>query len=445
MKYLIIICLLSATLPGAAQHDQIIFDDHVYNDNIRTVKLHVINLLTSIPVIRLRSDSALVLSFDDLDDTPKFYRYQVIHCDHNWKPSDLDVTEFVDGYNDEPIDAFEYSINTFTNYAHYSLSFPNEDLRITKSGNYLLLVYLDDGDRTPVITRRFMVVDPSVSINARIVRPAEVRKLNTHHEIDFEIGTRDVRIINPKDEISVTVLQNGRWDNAITGLRSRFERGDKLIFDYQDKIVFAAGKDFRNMDIRSTQYRSEDVFEILRYDDHYEVVAELDVPRTYANYIRDVDINGQFVILDRDDTRFRPIFEGNDNRVGRAARNAFEDITEHDLKADYLDVYFTLDVDAPYDAPVYIFGALSDWKLQERFRMEYDRARSAYTTMVQLKQGFYDYIYVLGNSDGTPDETTIEGHWFEATNSYTILVYYRPFGGRYDQLIGGLTIESAEY
>lgn len=38
------------------------------------------------------------------------------------------------------------------------------------------------------------------------------------------------------------------------------------------------------------------------------------------------------------------------------------------------------------------------------------------------------------------DET--EGNWFEATNDYTIFIYHRPFGSRYDHLVGVYTAAS---
>jgi hypothetical protein len=240
------------------------------------------------------------------------------------------------------------------------------------------------------------------------------------------------------------VLQNGRWDNAITGIQSRFERGSLLDFDYQDKLVFPAGQDFRNLDIRSTIYRSRDVFEIRRENNRHRIIAELDAPRTETRYLTDIDINGKFVIRSADDERYSTITTIDEDEVGRLVEaSSSVDITQHNLVADYLDVLFTLRTDHEYDSDVYIFGALSDWGLQEKFRMTYDPEYGAYFADVQLKQGYYDYIYVLANSDGSADEQTIEGNWYEATNDYTILIYHTAFGSRYDELVGATTIPSA--
>jgi hypothetical protein len=349
----------------------------------------------------------------------------------------------VNGFDGEEIETFDRSEGTLVPFTHYSLLFPNSDMEITKSGNYLLMIYLEDPAH-PVITRRFMVADPRVVIHAVLQRPAEVSKLNTHQEIDFEVSAEYLRVLDPKNDIYAVVMQNGRWDNAIQGIRSRYERGNYLVFDYQDKIVFPAGLDFRNLDIRSTQFRSRDVFEIRRENNRNRIIAEADEPRTYQRYLSDLDINGKYVVRNMDDRRYTTITTLDEDALGQLVENtSYVDITQHNLVADYVDVLFTLRVDQQYDSEVFIFGALSDWTLDDRFRMSYDPKYTAYFADVPLKQGFYDYVYVLANTDGSPDETTIEGNWYEASNDYTILIYHTPFGARYDELVGAVTVPSA--
>ncbi|HLF64309.1 MAG TPA: DUF5103 domain-containing protein [Saprospiraceae bacterium] len=436
--------------------DKFQYQDKVYVDNIRTVQFHVTGLLTSYPIMQLGSEEALYLSFDDLDADSKYYRYSVIHCDRNWQPSQLDFTEYVNGFEGEEIETFDRSINTLVPFTHYSLVLPNADCEITKSGNYLLVIYIED-PASPVITRRFMLVDSRVAIHASLQRPANVSRITTHQEIDFEVSAEYLRVLDVKNDIYAVVLQNGRWDNAIQGIRSKFERGHYLVFDYQDKIVFPAGLDFRNMDIRSTQYRSRDVFEIRRENNRIRIVAEIDEPRSTKRYLSDLDINGSFVIRSSEDRKYGSVKESQEHsklydnanlnlsqkEIDELKASTIIDITEYDLLSDYVDVLFTLKTDAPYDSDVFLLGAFTDWKLDEKFRMTYKREYGAYFADIPMKQGFYDYIYVLANSDGTPDETTIEGHWYEASNDYTILIYHTPFGARYDQLVGAVTMPSA--
>ena len=47
-----------------------------------------------------------------------------------------------------------------------------------------------------------------------------------------------------------------------------------------------------------------------------------------------------------------------------------------------------------------------------------------------------------GDESDRVDYEVTEGNWYETENQYTILIYYRPFGARYDQLIGVKSLSS---
>ena len=103
-----------------------------------------------------------------------------------------------------------------------------------------------------------------------------------------------------------------------------------------------------------------------------------------------------------------------------------------------------------YGKEVYLFGGLTDWTILPEYRMEYDENLGAYVGRALLKQGYYDYAYAtlpLPANDKPeakphPDITEVEGTWHETENQYTIFIYYRPFGGRYDQVIGSVSFTS---
>lgn len=393
--------------------------DYVYLDYIKSVKFHVQGLVLSMPVLNLNSGAALELSFDDLEGDAKNYTYSVVHCNADWTPSNLIEPEYIDGFTEGDIRDFAYSFKAKTIFTNYRLNFPNNDMRITKSGNYLLKVYENEGRKRLAITRRFMVVEPIVSVIPDVVRPAQVSKGDTHQEIDFRITHKNFEIRNPRQELSVTVLQNGRWDNAITGLQPIFIRQEEQIYDYQDKVVFSAGKEFRYADLRSLRYGSESIEFIEFIDNQYEVVLRRDEKRNHVRYLEVEDINGNFVIETFDDDDF-------------------------DLESDYANVLFSLYSPTElYDQDVYMFGALTDWQLKPEFKMVYNPAVSSYVGKVKLKQGYYNYLYAtLPRGAQRPDFEETEGDWFETRNTYTILVYYRPFGDRFDRLIGAYSFGS---
>lgn len=392
--------------------------NYVYKDNIRSVKFHLNGLFLSKPIIDINSGSQFMLSFDDMDADPVDYIYKIEHCDRDWKPSKLNEMEFMDGFNGELIENYRYSFKTTTDYTHYELLIPNEDIRWTKSGNYLLKVYEDDDDQTLAIVRRFMVVDPQVTIAPQMV-PGQGGRFRTHHEIDFSVDLKKLKPRSAQQELTAVILQNARWDNAIKDIRPLFVRTNQAIFDYQNKITFPAGKEFRYADLRSLEYRGDGIAMIEEYSDGFEVVLEKEEKRFNKVYLSIDDINGNYVIETQDQQN-------------------------HQLSSEYANVLFALYSPEPYyEQEVYLFGEFTDWRVKEEFKMVYNNSINSYVGKVLLKQGFYNYNYaVVDRETKIPDMAEIEGDSYETENDYTILIYYRPFGDRYDQLIGAVTVNS---
>ncbi|HHU35332.1 MAG TPA: DUF5103 domain-containing protein, partial [Bacteroidetes bacterium] len=74
--------------------------------------------------------------------------------------------------------------------------------------------------------------------------------------------------------------------------------------------------------------------------------------------------------------------------------------------------------------------------------MEYDESREEYTKSLLLKQGWYNFQYVLVDAQGKTDELMFEGSHYETENDYLIIVYYRNPRERYDRIIGYQSIKS---
>ena len=432
-------CLFLISHPLWAQEAK--YENAIFDSNIKSVKFHLDGLYTSYPMIELDDRGRLVLSFDDINGDSRYLQYSIMHCDRNWQPTeDLDLYEYLDGFEENPIENYAFSYGTFTDYTHYDLRIPNEDLNWKKSGNYLLSIFDEDG--TVLLTRRFLVVDSKVRIEAEFVRPADAAKYRTHHEIDFRIDPLNTRIVNPDQELTAVVIQNGRWDNAITEVKHKFALGKYYVYDYQDQIVFPAGKEFRNMDITSVKYRSESILEIQNFRDGITVLREKEWIRQHKSPFTEIDLNGKFVI--KTDDRFQNQ-RGSSGLVTTTKRFAsFGDAGIHNLESEYVDVIFSIETGQPLLHDVYIFGEFTDWKIQPQFRLTWDDRLNGYLTKLHLKQGFYEYYYVVEGPNHEADHSRIEGDWYETSNDYTILLYYRPFGSRYDQLIGAHSFSSKD-
>jgi hypothetical protein len=432
--FFLVISCKTASAPGGPKHTsearmeaeylsstRIRYHDFVYAENIQSVVLRKENALLTFPVIELGSAEKLELSFDDLERDLKYYRYTLIHCSFDWQPTADPQAFYLDGFTEDLISDSRYSMNTLQGFTHYRLLFPTENMKPRKSGNYLLMVWNDKFPGVPVITRRFYISDPSLRISALIKNATAIDERKYKQEVDFTINTSGRRIEDPYKNLSVAILQNGRWDNAITSLKPRMVNGDVLDYNYDDRNVFPGANEFRWFDIRTIKHAVDNVARIDRDSALYHIHLMHDQRRPYNVYVNQNDLNGKRLIA---------TYDGSD----------------YYTQADYVWVYFTLNYPAPFvDGNVYVAGELADWDFGRKNLMRYDPLQKAYTLRMLLKQGFYNYQYVLlPNNAKAADASLIEGSHFETENDYFILAYYRQPGSLYDELIGFLNINSSK-
>ena len=396
------------------------YDDYVYDDSIKTVLLHKTNAQMSYPIINIKRNESVQLSFDDLRRENSIYNYTVIHCDANWEPSVLEQNEYIEGFFEDELFNFEFSNNTDIYYTHYNLILPNDNMKLTKSGNYVLMVYKINDEKHPILTKRFMVYENNVSISMDIKRATDVNESYYRQEVDFKINHNGYDIKDPFGRLNVVLMQNYRWDNAITGLQPKFIKDTELNYDFNNgENVFDANNEFREFDLKSLRYNTIRVKEIkFNIVDKIQHVYLLnDERRSFKQYYSKVDLNGNFLIK----------------------RNEGE---RSEIEADYVKVHFTLPYSPPLqDGNLYLFGKFCDWKFKDELKLDYDTINQQYTKEVLLKQGYYNYMYcfVKDGSKNTGDISLIEGSHYETRNDYTILVYYRKLNDNFDRLIGFAT------
>jgi len=419
-RYLIFLILMVALLPLTGQDedyfskDYIRHKDYVYKDNIKSVELYKEGWRMSPPVVNLNAGQQLILSFDDLDADVKTYHYTLIHCDANWQPSDIPKTDYIQGFKDDEISDYAFSFNTLKIYTNYFLSFPTDYMKYTKSGNYIIKVYeQEELDSNVILTKRFMVADQKVTITGEVVPPVRIEDRNYRQQVEFEINSGKYYIQDPYSNLKVMVLQNWRWDNAAYNVQPRMVVGSKLDYYFLTDLIFDGNNEFRNFDLKSMRYQSEN---IARIDYDYEgnqVYLHTDERRNFKQFVREDDLNGKYYI-EKEDAEFT------------------------DIEADYSYIHFEL----PYDFPLvngnlYIFGALTNWDFIEEGMLEYDYENNIYSTSMFLKQGYYNYAYVFLEDDyDAGDMTLIEGNHWDTNNEYIVLVYYREPGSYIDQMIG---------
>ena len=388
----------------------------VYGDDIATVQFGIAGLELAPPIVELGGAARLLLTFDVLDPEVRQYRYDLTHCDRDWQRSQLSEIEYLSTFTEGDITEFDLSFNAVTQYVHYQLTLPNQYVQYTKSGNYLLNVY-DDVTGELVMRQRFCVVEPLAEVLVDQTRPAQVALDRTHQEFDVGVSVDAGRFENPRRTMSLTAMQNGDWRTAIYGLEPRFVRGEVLSWDYQNVLVWPASREWRALDLRTIETQGGRVAELTREGDEFTALLYADESRaTYPPETR-IDLNGKFVIEDFD------------NRL--------------DLQAEYVRAVFSLKAPRhPADRPVYLYGALTHYAFGEANRGVYNELTNSYLFDATLKQGFHNYAFVTPGEDGVrPVWADYEGNWFQTENEYQFLLYYRPYGARFDRLVGFASVQ----
>jgi hypothetical protein len=384
-------------------------ENQVYRPGIKTVMCYNEQKEQSMPVITLKSAEKLLISFDDLEGGSKNYWYTIVHCTSAWNTSNISPIDYLESFADDRITAYEYSSNTLQKYTHYSLTLPNEQIIPKISGNYLLKVYEDGDLKKPVLSQRFYVVENRVNVGMEILPSMQVPLRKQNQKINFSIFHTSP-IQNPFQDIKAIVMQNNVPQTATINSKPSSVKPGELVYNNGYSNEFSGGNEFRKFDMRSLRYKAAQVQNISR-DTSNHVVLFTDAIAT-GNYVNVPDENGNFYIRNQDD----------------------RDIN---TESDYAQVVFSLGATFSENKEVYVAGRFSNYLLSSPYKMQFDASSNHYTTTLLLKQGLYDYRYLVKDlQTGLVSVTETEGSFFETENSYQVFVYFKSPGSRWEELIG---------
>ncbi len=422
MKYnnILILLPLILILPLSGQGQDYPYENKIFNNSIKTVQLYREGWKMSYPIIKLKSDERLVLDFDLLGDLSETYYYAFIHCDKDWNKSNIFPSDYTDGFYENPIEDYKTSFNTTFHYIHYSLIFPNEKVKLTLSGNYIIVVYPIGEPDNPAFMRRFIVTEDVARTTIEAHRPRMTKDLDASQQIDFTINFSGIKINDPYNDVYSFIIQNGRWNNAKKNLKPDFYGNNELKYSsLSDRNVFQGGNEYRYFDIKSIRYQSEYVRKIDYLISSYHVYLTPSENREFKPYFYWQDFNGKYYI-------------------------AIQEEKNPETDADYVYVYFTLPSAYKLEGgKMYVSGALADWSFGPENLMSYNDDKKEYECVMLLKQGWYNYEYVFKkDGDESGIATKFEGSHYETENDYTVIAYYRNPRERYDRVIGTQTINT---
>ena len=395
---------------------QVVTDSN-WREDVKTVTLYKNGVEGERPVMVLGSEDRLLLRFDVLGAEVEGYRYKIQHCDSRWQVDEMEPYEYMNGFEEGPINNYNSSFTTLTDYVNYYEYIPSQYSQFLISGNYVVTVTRQDEPDSVLLTRRFCVVEGSLKADVSVGVPYDNVSIFERREVDVALKeNRDYRgsmlppTLNPA-YFRVVVQQNGRTDNMRELPFGGYESG-VLCYRYKNENVFEGGNTFRYFDISNIRTAMYNVVQIEEYGGEWYAMLRPLEDRSGKSFITEQTLNGGMKV------------------------NVW-DRTNKQTEADYVYVNFMLPMRSPFmNGSVYVVGELTQWKLDEGSRMEYDPEMQAYRLRLLLKQGYYAYQLLFvptGESRGLTE--TLEGNHYEMPNDYRVYVYYRGLNDRYDRLV----------
>lgn len=403
---IVIACLSAATtIASAARHT-------IFSPQIKTLQVVVNKDWLSPPVMTLGSDDVLNIGFDELSHEYQRFTYHIEHCEADWSTSEeLFESDYLNGFNDNPIEDYQNSINTVVLYTHYSMQLPNDKCSLKMSGNYRLTIYNEDEEK--VIEICFMVVEPLMNVGLECTTNTDVDINRSHQQLSMSLNYGAVRVTNHNEQIRTVVMQNDRSDNAKLNAKPNFINTRGLEWKHNRELIFDAGNEYHKYEVLDVSHPTMGIERIYWDGSNYNVYPFMDVPRN--NYLYDVDANGCFYIRNSDNI-------------------------ENDYISEYVFVHYKLK-SPKLEGRIVINGQWTTDSNISNYTMQYDETDNTYNATVMQKQGYYSYQYLLFNDNGTVSIPPTEGCFYQTENRYQAYIYYKGVGERTWRLVGYRQLE----
>lgn len=407
-KHIKSILLAFASLIPASQ--TVMGQNHeIYSDDISSLKVVADDRWLSLPIIDMNAGETVNISFDQLSHEYHRYTYKIEHCEADWSTTtSLFESDFIDGfYNGLVIDNVELSLNTAQLYTHYSLTIPNKDCRLKLSGNYRLTVMDDNDDSRPVLSVCFMLSERKMGSSLIVSSNTDIDTYRSHQQLSATISYNGTTVNDPQRQLKAYILQNNRWATLRKLPRPTSQRYDGVAWEHCRDMIYPATNEYRKFEVLDIHRSSLGIDHISFDDPEYHAWLYTDIPR--PNYVYDEDANGAFYIRNTDNIA-------------------------NDTESEYVICHFAYKADEPFPGDMFLDGQWTYGRLAPEYAMTYDPLAREYHGAVKLKMGYYSYQYLLRRPDGSVVTLPADGNYHETENSYLLLVYFRPVGGRTDLL-----------
>jgi hypothetical protein len=258
-----------------------------------------------------------------------------------------------------------------------------------------------------------MLYEELVSVPMQVRRARNVAIVEKKHNIEFSIKSAIINFQSPLQNVKVMLLQNGKFETAITNIKPQFTIGNDLIYRYDKETQFWAGNEFLFFENKNILAANNTIAKIDSKGGLYNAYLYTSQARANSPYTYYPDINGNYIV----------------KNIGRE---------NNEIEADYAWVFFSLSAPAFYEKKsIYVNGMFNNFAIGEENKMDYNAEKGIYEKALLIKQGFTNFQYVIADSNGKIDEeNAIDGNFFQTEDNYFVLVYYKENNQRYDRIIG---------
>ena len=327
----------------------------------------------------------IVLSFDHLTSVAQNFYLEIEHNDYRWNKSKIRKNEFLNGYDNVRIKNYQNSYNTIQEYINYQFNLSNNEFKIKKSGNYNIVV--NDNYGNLIFNEKLIITGKNSTGIIEITRTDNLNYTESSHQLKVTIPCDNCQINSNQYDYVMVIYKNNDLTNPLVLYKPDYSIAGNFIYD---NLIFDAGLEYLNFDNSKILNSSSEIMEV-KINNNYETILYPDVLEN--KYSLEDDLNGNFKTY------------SNTNNP----RNESEySLVHFKLSSKNLNIN-------PLKNDVFIVGDFNRHQIGDRFKLSFKD--KCLEKKILLKQGFYNYKYVINDS-----KNDIKNFW-QTENNYTAILY----------------------
>jgi len=339
----------------------------------------------------------IMLSFDNLNSTAQDFYLEIEHNDYKWNKSVIRKNEFLTGYDDVRIKNYKNSYNTIQDYINYQVNLSNNEFKIKESGNYKIIVNDENGNL--IFEEKLIIKEKNSTGVIEITRTDNINYSESSHQLKVTMPCNSCQINSNQFDYVMVIYKNNNLNNPFILYEPDYSLAGNFIYD---NLIFNAGSEYLNFDNSKVLDSSSEIMEV-RINESYETILYPDI--LVNKYSLESDLNGSF--------------------------KTFSTTNNPRNESEYSLVHFKLSLENlnfnPLINDVFIVGDFNRHIISESYKLDF--GGKYLEKKILLKQGFYNYKYVLNDS-----KNDVKNFW-QTDNNYTAILYEKDRSNGYFKII----------